>query len=118
MKTFRALVILSVMVGSVGCYNAKIRAPVLAHGEKYSDLGASFLWGATNTTTDAIECPHGLAYVESYHPWWGVFLVGPLTLGIVTPIRKVYRCAAPSQPGGAQVVVVQSAGPTATAAPK
>lgn len=94
-----------------GCYNAKMKAPVTPTGEKYSDTGVSFFWGMTNTTTIAAECPHGMAYAEVYHPWWGVFIVAPLTLGIITPLRKVYQCAAPAaaaSPAGPQIVVMQA----------
>lgn len=107
----------------IGCYNAKIRAPVrqqTGEGAKHVDTGVSLFWGATNTSSDAIECPAGIAYAEVYHPWWGYFLVSPLTLGIVTPIRKVWICADPSPSqgaqGGPQIILLQP-GSVAPAAP-
>lgn len=102
-----------------GCYNAKINAPIrrqTGEGAKHVDTSVSLFWGATNTTSDAIECTAGLAYAEVYHPWWGQFLVAPLTLGIITPIRKVWICADPvptaqAAPGGPQIIVVQPGAP-------
>ena len=101
-----------------GCYNAKITAPVQQGGVKHADTGVSLFWGITNTSAEAIECPAGMAYTETFQPWWGVMFVQPLTLGIVTPIKKVWICvnptaappAAPAAPGGAppQVIIMQA----------
>lgn len=93
-----------------GCYNAKITAPVRQGGVKHADTGASLFWGLTNTSSEALECPGGMAYAETYQPWWGVLFVTPLTVGIVTPIKKVWICA---EPGG-----VAAAPPAAAAAPQ
>lgn len=95
-------VVLASAVGLTGCYNAKIRTAAHPDGPRYVDTGVSLFWGASNSTTLAIECPHGLAYAETYHPWWGNFIVAPLTLGIVVPIRKVWVCA--SKQGSSQNV--------------
>ena len=119
-----ALCLAALMLGTTGCFNAKIRtaAAPLPGGEKHSDTGVSLFWGMSNTTSDAIECPNGLSYAEAYWPWWGYFLVSPLTLGIVVPIRKVYICAAqpaaPAASAGPQIVIVQpAAAPVPPAAP-
>lgn len=109
-----AAVAISLMTG---CYNAKITAPVRQGGVKHSDTGASLFWGLTNTSAQALECPGGMAYAETYQPWWGVLFVQPLTIGIVTPIKKVWICAEAGGPVGAapaapatapQIIVIQT----------
>lgn len=76
-----------------------------------SRVGVSVLWGLTNSNTDAVECRHGMAYTEVYHPWWGILFVQPLTLGIVTPLRKVYQCAAPPSATPPQQVIIMQPPP-------
>lgn len=110
MKRLLLLAVSALMV--TGCYNAKITAPVRQGGVKHSDTGASLFWGLTNSSSAAVECPAGMAYTETYFPWWGQMFIQPLTLGIVTPIKKVWICV---EPGGAaapaaqpQIVIVQT----------
>lgn len=92
--------LLCVSVANLGCYRAAVRAPVSEAdgGREYSDIGAVWLWGATRTTSKAVECRNGLARTQTKIPWWGVLFIVPLTIGIITPIRTHYTCAAPAGP--------------------
>jgi hypothetical protein len=76
-----------------GCFGGAVRTGTGNPGSvKEKDTGVSWLWGLTETETTANHCRNGLSEVEVYWPWWG-FIPQVLTLGIVTPITKVYRCS-------------------------
>ena len=93
---FKALVLTTsvalLSLGVSGCYGAKVVSGARGNGTTIHDNGFSLFWGLTTTTT-AAPCKNGLSFVKTYHPWWGFFISG-LTLGIITPITKVYMCAA------------------------
>jgi hypothetical protein len=95
-----------------GCFVTRISSGAAPMGERDGRTGASLFWGITSTTGDADECHHGFSWVESYHPWWSPIVTG-LTIGIVTPLRMQWQCAAaPAQ------VVVPMAAPLAPTSPR
>lgn len=90
-RVTRALLLLA-LLSATGCYTARVvsRAPAGVQGQR--DHGAILFWGMWGSRTDAYECREGLAEVATWTPWYG-YIVAPLTLGIVSPVVKSYRCA-------------------------
>jgi hypothetical protein len=89
-RTLAALVIAS-LVPLSACYTAGVESPI-ARASRYDDVGVSWFWGISNSVSDAQQCRKGLAEVETWFPWY-TYIVAPLTIGIVTPIKKAWTCA-------------------------
>jgi hypothetical protein len=96
MRRFHPLLLL-VLLAQVGCYTGRMTTRAARGSEVYAHSGASLLWGLTTVYIAADECPNGLAQAETHFPWWG-YIVAPLTVGIVVPIRTEYTCVAGPAP--------------------
>lgn len=115
--------VLAALLGS-SCFHTMVRggAPGLAMHES-SRVGWNVAWGIVRADVDAPECQHGFSQVETWTPWWGVF-VEVITIGILTPQKAEYVCATPPQQAAAQYLVVpqqaypQTAYPPAPAPPQ
>jgi hypothetical protein len=106
-KMFQSLltiILTAALVWVSGCYGASITTPAHSTGAQHRDTGVSWFWGLTTTGTHATQCRNGLAYAHTYFPWWA-YVVQFFTLGVVTPITKVYTCVAsgPATAPGAPV---------------
>lgn len=95
------LVLLTCALLMQGCFSSIVRANG-PNGERYSSAGASLFWGITTPTHGAKQCQYGLKEVEMWRPWYS-YLVGIITIGIVTPITAEWECLG-SPPHPAQVV--------------
>lgn len=82
------------LVSSLGCFTAGVSSPVARLGDERGASGVTWFWGLTSTVKYAEECRTGLAEVKTWVPWYA-YIVSPLTLGIVTPMRQEYICARP-----------------------
>jgi hypothetical protein len=90
-RNLAALLLVSFTASLPGCYTAGVESPV-QRGARHHDVGVSWFWGLTPTVADAQECRRGLAEVRTWLPWYA-YIVAPLTLGIVTPMKKKWTCA-------------------------
>jgi hypothetical protein len=91
------LVLLACALLMQGCFSSIVRANG-PRGDRYSSAGASLFWGITTPTHGAKQCQYGLKEVEMWRPWYS-YLVGIVTIGIVTPITSEWECmGAPTQP--------------------
>ncbi len=104
MNTVRILSLLALVCLSSGCFRYGVSSSVPNDGVQRMQKGPVFAWGLVGQEKLAEECPNGVARSESYMPWWGGLVMG-LTIGIVTPWRVEYVCAAGGAPGvGAPVI--------------
>lgn len=79
----------------VGCYHAIVRGGPRSPMFPEARTGINWAWGLSSAEFDIADCPYGLAQVETYFPWYTVF-VRIVTIGIVTPHKIRYVCAQPS----------------------
>jgi hypothetical protein len=61
-------------------------------GQVETKTGVSWLFGLVGTEAIAPECQHGLAYSETWQPWWSGLVQG-LTLYLVSPWKAEWACA-------------------------
>jgi len=57
--------------------------------------GVTFLFGLVGTEAVAAECRDGVAYTETWQPWWSVIVTG-LTFYLITPWKGEWACAQPA----------------------
>lgn len=96
MKTLVLTVTCLLFIATSGCYSYHIRSGALAAAPPTGQTGVTFVYGLVGTTAVAPECSTGLAYAETWQPWWAFFVTG-LTLGLVTPWRAEWACALRTQ---------------------
>jgi len=95
MRRAVALVLVSaLLVSSLGCFTAGVSSPAARLGDERRSGGVTWFWGLTSTVKYAEECRTGLAEVQTWVPWYA-YIVSPLTLGILPPMRQEYICARP-----------------------
>lgn len=75
-----------------GCYSYTVRSGAMAAGPPTRETGVTLVHGLVGTSATAPECRNGLAYVETWTPWWAGF-VQWLTFGIVSPLKAEWACA-------------------------
>ena len=87
---------MALLLSTTGCYHAVIRGgprAVMAHETR---TAWNLFWGIADANFDLADCTAGVAHVDVWQPWWGIF-PQVLTLGIATPWRIDYVCALPNQ---------------------
>ena len=107
MKTAaRRLLALTLLFALAGCYRQSIRAvdeegALLTDkgGERSSDTSFGLFYGLVPAKTK-VDCPYGIARVDTGLPWYAIFLIY-LTGGLVVPLKATYTCNAPPDPAEA-----------------
>lgn len=107
MKTAsRRLLALTLLFALAGCYRQSIRAidddgaPLTDRGgEHESHTSFGLLYGLVPAKTK-VDCPYGIARVDTGLPWHAIFLIY-LTGGLVVPLKATYTCNAPPEPAEA-----------------
>jgi hypothetical protein len=104
MKRVRTAVLLLLLLALSGCYRQSIRAiddegaPLTDRGgELESDTSVGLFYGLIPGKTE-VECPYGIARVDTGMPWYSIFLIY-LTGGLVVPLQATYTCNAAPEPG-------------------
>lgn len=109
----RTLFFTLMIVGfSTGCYTTRVTSSAPASPVPTTDVQWHFFYGLTGSNVMAVNCPNGLAAVETELPWWNIFATGA-TFGLVSATTSKYYCAEPRV--AAQPVYAPQ--PTATPAP-
>jgi hypothetical protein len=103
MKRVRTAVLLLLLLALSGCYRQSIRAiddegaPLTDRGgELESDTSVGLFYGLIPGKTK-VECPYGIARVDTGLPWHAIFLIY-FTGGLVVPLKATYTCNAPPEP--------------------
>lgn len=103
MKTLARPLALLLLLTLSGCYRQSIRAvdeegALLTDkgGERSSDTSVGLFYGLVPGKTQ-VECPYGIARVDTGLPWHAIFLIY-LTGGLVVPLKATYTCNAPPDP--------------------
>ncbi len=108
-----AILVLAVLA-SPGCYHTIVKTSATRAEVRESEIAWHLLWGLVAARVDASECKNGLAKMTTTTPWWSCLVV-PLTIGIASPQRVQYTCAAP--PAYAPPVAPPAYAPPAAAPP-
>lgn len=102
MKRVRTAALLLLLLALSGCYRQSIRAvdeegALLTDkgGERSSDTSFGLFYGLIPGKT-RVECPYGIARVDTGLPWHAIFLIY-LTGGLVVPLKATYTCNAPPE---------------------
>ena len=92
-----ALLALALLLGLSGCYRQSIRAvdeegALLTDkgGESSSDTSFGLFYGLVPGKTK-VECPYGIARVDTGMPWYAIFAIY-MTGGLVVPLKATYTC--------------------------
>lgn len=93
MRRFTSVVLMAAALLLSGCYRTVVRSGMQGDGKEHRGGGLTFLYGLTPVHAGAVECPYGLARVETYVAWYSFFLA-PLTGGLVSGMETQYECAA------------------------
>lgn len=103
MKTLARPLALLLLLTLSGCYRQSIRAvdeegALLTDkgGERSSDTSVGLFYGLVPGKTQ-VECPYGIARVDTGLPWHAIFLIY-LTGGLVVPLKATYTCNASPDP--------------------
>lgn len=92
-----SLLALALLLGISGCYRQSIRA-VDEQGEQLTDRGGErdsdtsfgLFYGLVPGKTE-VNCPNGIARVDTGMPWYSGFLIY-VTAGLVVPLKVTYTC--------------------------
>jgi hypothetical protein len=102
----RRLLALTLLLALSGCYRQSIRAiddegaPLTDRGgERDSDTSVGLFYGLIPGKTK-VECPYGIARVDTGMPWYSIFAIY-FTAGLVVPLKATYTCNAPLEPAEA-----------------
>jgi len=100
----RRLLALTLLLALSGCYRQSIRAiddegaPLTDRGgERESDTSLGLFYGLIPGNTK-VECPYGIARVDTGMPWYSIFAIY-FTAGIVVPLKATYTCNVAPEPG-------------------
>jgi hypothetical protein len=100
----RRLLALTLLLALSGCYRQSIRAiddegaPLTDRGgERESDTSVGLFYGLIPGKTK-VECPYGIARVDTGMPWYSIFAIY-FTAGLVVPLKATYTCNAAPEPG-------------------
>jgi len=112
----RRLLALTLLLSLTGCFRQSIRAidddgaPLTDRGgEHESHTSFGLLYGLIPGKTK-VECPYGIARVDTGMPWYGIYAIG-FTAGIVVPLSVSYTCnAAPETEPGEQPAELPNGG--------
>jgi hypothetical protein len=95
----RRLLALTLLLSLTGCYRQSIRAidddgaPLTDRGgERDSDTSVGLFYGLVPGKTK-VECPYGIARVDTGMPWYSIFAIY-FTAGLVVPLKATYTCNA------------------------
>ena len=98
----RRLLALTLLLSLTGCFRQSIRAidddgaPLTDRGgEHESHTSFGLLYGLIPGKTK-VECPYGIARVDTGMPWYGIYAIG-FTAGIVVPLSVTYTCNTPPE---------------------
>ena len=106
MKRVRTAALLLLLLSLTGCFRQSIRAidddgaPLTDRGgEHESHTSFGLLYGLVPAKTK-VDCPYGIARVDTSMPWYGIYAIG-FTAGLVVPLSVSYTCNAPpeTEPG-------------------
>jgi hypothetical protein len=98
----RRLLALTLLLALSGCYRQSIRAiddegaPLTDRGgERDSDTSVGLFYGLVPGKTK-VECPYGIARVDTGMPWYSIFAIY-FTAGLVVPLKATYTCNTPPE---------------------
>ncbi|MFO0694345.1 MAG: hypothetical protein U0230_12365 [Polyangiales bacterium] len=94
MLRFARVVSVFALISMTGCFSYGVRSRQPTDGVLHTARGPVYAWGLAGQEHLTPECENGVARAKSSMPWWGGF-VSLVTIGIVTPWRVEYSCAAP-----------------------
>lgn len=103
MKRVRTAALLLLLLSLTGCFRQSIRALdqeglelTDRGGEHESHTSLGLFYGLIPGKTK-VECPNGIARVDTGFPWYGIFAIY-FTAGLVMPLKATYICNAPPEP--------------------
>ncbi|MDR8393165.1 Bor family protein [Aliifodinibius sp. S!AR15-10] len=98
MNLLKSTLLLVLIIGISGCYNAKVTTGLEPSAKEYEQsFASSWIYGLVppKTVEAAEQCNNGVAMVETKLSFVNM-LVGNLTLGIYTPMHITVTCATSS----------------------